>query len=261
MLARVLVLRARLFPRGVFDVVVQIALFFAMYYAYRMLRGAIDDPSGAAQAFQNARNLIDIERSMGLFVEPSVQAWATGKSAIMDAASFVYINAQTSVTVGALAYLYLRHNSHFYFVRNMFFVAFLCAIAGYVLYPTAPPRFFPEWGFYDAVGRLTGVDSADPSLVNSLYNPYAAVPSMHVCFSLMIGIPLAKLVRPRILKWFWGTYPAVVTFVIVVTGNHWIADAVLGALSAGIAAYAAKHMARARPAHWSWRTASPTAVV
>lgn len=258
--ARVLALRARLFPRGVFDVVLQVALFFAMYYAYRLLRGAIDDPAGAAEAFQNARNLIDIERSLGLFVEADVQAWASsGTGWVVDAASVVYVNAQTSVTVGALVYLYLRHNQHFYFVRNMFCVAFICAIVGYVVYPTAPPRFFPEWGFFDAVERLSGIDSADPSLVNSLYNPYAAVPSMHVCFALMIGIPLAKLVRPRPLKVFWWSYPVVVTFVIVVTGNHWIADAVLGALAAGIAALVATHVARARPAHWSWQPARSAA--
>ncbi len=82
--ARFADLRARLFPRGVFDVAVQIALFFAMYYAYRTLRGAIDDPAGAATAFQNARNLIDIERSLGLFIEPSVQAWASSRSFIID---------------------------------------------------------------------------------------------------------------------------------------------------------------------------------
>ena len=251
MLARVLAIRTRLFPRGVFDVVVQVAIFFAMYTAYRTLRGAIDNPEGAAVAFQNARNLIDIERSLGLFVEPSMQAWASSTGFLTDFASAVYVNAQTSVTVGALIYLYLKHNSHFYFVRNMFFVAFLCAIAGYILYPTAPPRFFPEWGFFDAVSEFSGVDNSDPSLVNKLYNPYAAVPSMHIAFSLMIGIPLARLVKWRALKVFWATYPIVVLFVIIVTGNHFIADAVLGAAAAGVAAFAAKHMARG-PAHWGW---------
>ncbi len=259
MLARVLDFRTRLFPRGVFDVVVQVAIFFAMYYAYRMLRGAIDDPAGAAVAFQNARNLIDIERSLGLFVEPSMQAWASGTGFVIDFASVIYLNAQTSVTVGALVYLYLRHNSHFYFVRNMFFIAFLCAIAGYVLYPTAPPRFFPEWGFFDAVAELSGVDSTDPSLVNKLYNPYAAVPSMHVAFSLMIGIPLTKLVKWRALKLFWATYPVVVLFVIIVTGNHFIADAVLGAAAAGIAALTARQMAKAGWAHWSFGPPAPPA--
>lgn len=255
MLARVLTLKARLFPRGVFDVVLQVALFFAMYYAYRLLRGAIDDPEGAAVAFQNARNLIHLERSLGLFIEPGMQAWAESSGFLVDAASVIYVNAQTSVTVGALMYLYLRHNSHFYFVRNMFFVAFLCAVAGYVLYPTAPPRFFPEWGFFDAVAELSGIDSTDPSLVNKLYNPYAAVPSMHICFSLMIGVPLARLVRLRALKIFWGSYPLLVCFVIIVTGNHFLADAVLGAVAAGIAAAAAVGMARLRPAQWGWGAA------
>lgn len=259
MLARVLDLRTRLFPRGVFDVVVQVAIFFAMYYAYRMLRGAIDNPEGAAVAFQNARNLIDIERSLGLFIEPSVQAWASSTGFLTDFASAIYVNAQTSVTVGALIYLYLRHNSHFYFVRNMFFFAFLCAIAGYVFYPTAPPRFFPEWGFFDAVAELSGIDSTDPSLVNKLYNPYAAVPSMHIAFALMIGVPLAKLVKWRALKIFWATYPVMVLFVIVVTGNHFLADAFLGALAAGIAALGAKYTAKARPGHWGFGAPSKPA--
>lgn len=257
MLVRVLDYRTRLFPRGVLDVAVQVAIFFAMYYAYRMLRGAIDNPEGAAIAFENARNLIDIERSLGLFVEPSMQAWASGTGFLVDAASAIYVNAQTSVTVGALAYLYLRHNAHFYFVRNMFFFAFLCAIAGYVLYPTAPPRFFPEWGFFDAVAEFSGISSTDPSLVNKLYNPYAAVPSMHIAFALMIGIPLAKLVKWRVLKVFWATYPVMVLFVIVVTGNHFLADAFLGAVAAVVAALCARTVSRIRPDRWGWGPAAP----
>ena len=255
---RLLAMRSRLFPRGVFDVVLQIALFFAMYYTYRLLRGAIDDPAGAAVAFQNARTLIDIERSLGLFIEPSVQAWAAGTGFLTDASSIMYVNAQTTVTVGALAYLYLRHNSHFYFVRNMFFIAFLIAVSAYMLYPTAPPRFFPEWGFFDAVAEFSGVDSNDQSLVNELYNPYAAVPSMHICFALMVGIPIARLAKSRAVKIFWFSSPMVVLFVIVVTGNHFIADAVLGALTALIAASVATQMARARPTHWSWKPATGT---
>lgn len=257
--ARLTALRARLFPRGVIDVVLQVALFFAMYYAYRALRGIIDTPDVAAVAFENARNLIDIERSLGVFVEPSVQAWASSTGFLTDGASLLYVNAQTSVTVGALIYLYLRHNAQFYFVRNMFFVAFLIAVAGYLLYPTAPPRFFPEWGFFDAVAEFSGVHSTDPSLINELYNPYAAVPSMHICFALMIGVPLMKLAKIRPVRWFWGVYPVLVLFVIVVTGNHFIADAVLGALTAGIAALAATHMARMRPAQWAWKPAAAPA--
>ena len=61
----------------------------------------------------------------------------------------------------------------------MFMVAMGIALVGYTLYPTAPPRFFPEWGFVDTVADFTGVKH-DSSTVNALFNPYAAVPSMHV---------------------------------------------------------------------------------
>ena len=59
--------------------------------------------------------------------------------------------------MGALVYIYMRHNSSFYFVRNMFAVAMWTANLGFMLFPTAPPRFFPEWGFTDSVANLTHV--------------------------------------------------------------------------------------------------------
>ena len=108
------------------------------------------------------------------------------------------MNAQTSVTVAALLYLYLRHNRSFYFVRNMFMIAMAIALVGYVVFPTAPPRFMPEWGFIDTVSDFTGVNVAHRSAsISALFNLYAAVPSMHVAFALMIGWPLARLVRAR----------------------------------------------------------------
>jgi hypothetical protein len=164
----------------------------------------------------------------------------------------MYINAQTSITLGALAWLYFLRNPSFYFVRNMFLVAFGVALVGYALFPTAPPRFFPEWGFFDAVSDFTGVPQ-DSVTIGRLFNPYAAVPSMHVGFALMISIPLARLVRWRALKVFWSLYPLLVVFVIVVTANHFIADAVLGAGAAGIGALAATFMARLRPGVWRFQ--------
>jgi hypothetical protein len=89
--------------------------------------------------------------------------------------------------------------------------------------------------------------------VDALFNPYAAVPSMHAGFALMIGWPLARLVKPRWLKAFWATYPLIVTFVIVATANHFLADAFLGAVTAGLGALAACWLARARPAAWAFR--------
>jgi hypothetical protein len=256
MTARIRSLQARMLPHGWFDVARQVALFAIAYYAYRIVRGAVD--GRAAVAFKHARELISVERATHFFIEPSVQAWALGKEWLVDGASWIYLNAQTSVTVGALVFLYLRRNDSFYFVRNMFVIAMAIALVGYVVYPTAPPRFMPEWGFVDTVSNATGVPH-DSVAANSLFNPYAAVPSMHVAFALMIGLPLARLAHWRVSKVFWRLYPLLITFVIVATANHFIADAILGALTAAVSAYGAAWLARARPHAWAF-TRVPAAV-
>ena len=252
MLARARSLQARALPHGWPDVVRQIALFAAAYYGYRVVRGAVY--GRAATAFENARNLIDAERALHVFVEPTVQAWASGSHLVVDVASWIYINCQTTITLSALIWLYLFRNESFYFVRNMMVVGMVLALIGYIVLPTAPPRFFPEWGFVDSVAQFTGVRS-DSVAIDALFNPYAAVPSMHVAFALMIGWPLALLVRSSVVRVLWIVYPFVMTFVIVVTANHFILDALLGGLTACASAYTASWLARARPAAWAFAPA------
>jgi hypothetical protein len=258
MVARIRLLPARVLPNGWLDVLRQVLLFGLAYLAYRVVRGMVEGRAGAA--FQHARDLIQVERTMHFFVEPSVQAWASGSHFLMDGASWLYVNAQTSVTVAALVYLYLRHNRSSYFVRNMFMIAMVIALVGYMVFPTAPPRFMPEWGFIDSVSDFTGVHvSHASSSMSALLNPYAAVPSMHVAFALMIGWTLAKLTRRKAVQAMWIVYPFLMTFVIVATANHFILDALLGALTAGVSAYGARWLARARPGVWRFSAASAAA--
>ncbi len=257
MVARARLLQARVLPGGWLDALRQVSLFAAAYLAYRLVRGLVE--GRATAAFQHARELISAERTLHLFVEPSVQAWASGSHLLMTCSSWLYVNAQITVTLGALIYLYLRHNRSFYFVRNMFMIAMAIALVGYVIFPTAPPRFMPEWGFIDSVSDVTGVHVSHSSAsLNTLFNPYAAVPSMHVAFALMVGWPLARLVRRRALRVVWFLYPFLMAFVIVVTANHFIVDALLGALTAGAGAYGARWLAHARPGVWRFSRAVPT---
>jgi hypothetical protein len=255
MVARARLLQARLLPSGWLDALRQVSLFAAAYFAYRLVRGLVEGDANAA--FAHARDLISLERTLHLFVEPSIQAWASGSHVVMVLSSWLYVNAQTSVTIGALLYLYLRHNRSFYFVRNMFMIAMAIALVGYTVFPTAPPRFMPEWGFIDSVSDLTGVHVSHASAAASaLFNPYAAVPSMHVAFALMIGWPLARLARSSAVRVLWLVYPFLMTFVIVVTANHFIFDALLGALTAAASAYGASLLARRRPTVWGFSTVS-----
>ncbi len=239
----------RWLPSGWLDAIRQLALFAGAYYAYRLVRGFVDGK--ATLAFENARALVDAERALGLFFEPGLQAWAKGEDWLLTSANWMYVNSHFVVTTTFLIWLYLFRNHAYYFVRNMFMVAMGLALVGYMAFPTAPPRFLPEWGFTDTVANFVG-ETAENS-ANVLYNPFAAVPSMHVAFALMIAIPAIYLVRTRVLKVLWAFYPVVVTFVVMVTANHFWLDAALGALVAAVSAYAASAaFARARPEAWSF---------
>jgi hypothetical protein len=244
----------RLLPSGPADLIRQIVLFCGAYYLYRLVRGIVDERVGVA--FANARHIVHFEQGLGIFPEPSIHRFAETHEAITDVASWMYVNSHFVVTTVALAFIYLRRNDSFYFVRNMFMVAMGIALVLYGVYPTAPPRLLPELGFSDSVADFTGVHTDDSSL---LVNPYAAIPSMHVCFALMLGASMARVVRRRWAVSLWRVYPLLVTFVVIATANHWWVDAALGGVTAALAwAAAAGFFARVRPEAWAWRRAPAT---
>ncbi|CAB4912460.1 unannotated protein [freshwater metagenome] len=249
---------SRLLPNGPIDAALQLVVVVIAYTLYQNTRGLINDQLGASQAFANADWIVSTERLLHLDMEAGIQSFARSVPGLSDAASLMYLNAQFSVTFGAMIYIYLRHNEAFGFVRNMFIGAWTLALIGYVLLPTAPPRLVPGLGIHDAVAEMTKVDPADQtSTVSKLFNPYAAVPSMHVGFSLMIGIPLARLSRHRVTKVFWSAYPVVVLFVVMATGNHFFLDGVFGALAVGISALVARRLGQLRPHAWQFGAREP----
>ena len=248
-------LTGRWLPQGWFDALRQLALFGGAYYAYRLVRGFVDGNPGLA--FENARLLVDAERAMGLFFEASLQdSVERAAPVVLDASNWMYVNSHFVVTTTFLIWLYIARNHAFYYVRNMFMVAMGLALVLYVAFPTAPPRFMPEWGFTDTVATFVG-EGAESS-ANVLYNPYAAVPSMHVAFGLMIGLSGVRLVRGRVLSALFYVYPFWVTLVTVITANHFWVDAALGALAAALAFSLARAAARTRPEAWAFRRALPS---
>jgi membrane-associated phospholipid phosphatase len=255
MRARLRQIDTRVLPRGWQDVVRQVALFLGAYVLYQVVRGLIDG-NDVAKASWNATKVINLERTLHVFIEPSIQAWALNEHWLMDIADWTYLNAHYIVTLATLVFIYLRRNDSFYFVRNMFMIAMLIALVGYAVYPTAPPRLMPEWGFTDAIQQFTGV-TAEHGPSSALLNLYAAIPSMHVCFSLMLGVPMSRFVRHRVARIAWLLYPLFITFVVIATGNHYLTDVVLGAFTAGVSfLLAGQLLARARPDAWAFRQAT-----
>jgi hypothetical protein len=241
-------------PNGWVDAARQLGLFVLADLCYETVRGIAEGQR--AEAFANGAAIIDIERSTHTFFEADLQAALVDHRWIIDVANFAYMNTHFIITAAFLVWLYLFRNQTFYFVRNMFMVAMGLALVGYLLLPTAPPRLFPEEGFIDTITALAQVNH-DSALVKIFVNPYAAVPSMHIAFALMIGVCGALISRHPVTRAFWCLYPLIVFFVVVVTANHFWLDAAAGALVAALAALAARQiLARVRPGVWSWRPAT-----
>ena len=122
--------------------------------------------------------------------------------------------------------MHRRHPERFPLVRTTFVAATALALVGYVFYPAAPPRL-AELGFSDTVTTSTGLDLSS-DLLGALYNPFAAVPSLHFGYALIVGVALAWIAERRWVRLVGVVYPAAMLVIIVATGNHFLLDAALG---------------------------------
>ncbi len=242
-------------PQGWGDAGRQLGILVLVDTAYELVRGIADGQRTVAIA--HGQQVIDIERSTHTFFEPGLQAFFLPAHWLIDVANQAYLNAQFSIALGFLVWLYLCRNESYYFVRNMFVVSMGLALVGYTLFPTAPPRMFPEHGFVDTITDFSNVNH-DSTLAKIFINPYAAVPSMHCAFAMMIGVTGAIVCRNRVAKVFWAAWPLLIAWVVIVTANHYWVDVALGWMVAATSAVVAQRLlARARPHAWAWRTSSP----
>jgi membrane-associated phospholipid phosphatase len=217
----------RVLPRGWFDLVRQVLIWFGFVLAYQVARGIAD--RSPSVAFDNARGVIDVERRVTGLWELSLQSWTESSEALGLLTSWTYWLSQFAVVGLALLWVYVRHYDHFIRFRNLLMVANVLGLIGYVLLPTAPPRYFPELGFVDTLASL-GAPNHGSTLVQLAANPYAAMPSLHAADALIVGVMLAVLVRPVWLKALWLLWPAWVWFAVMATANHFWLD-----IAAGIA--------------------------
>jgi hypothetical protein len=238
----------RLLPRGPLDLLLQFALLAGAYWAWRHARGAVD--GGIGISFSHARDIVSAERSLGLLFEPSVQHWAVSAGWPAALASGGYANLHFKGSCLMLAILYFGYRGSFGFVRNAVIAAMAISVIGYAFFPTAPPRFLPELGL-DPSSAVTGNTPLLSHPGDALFNPFAAVPSMHVGLSVILAWSLGLLVRPKVLRVALFAYPLLMTYVVVASGNHFWLDAVFGLLTAALATGVALLLARLNPA-WSF---------
>jgi PAP2 superfamily protein len=215
----------RLLPRGWFDLFRQVLIWFGFVLAYQVARGVAD--RSPAVAFENARGVIDVERRVTGLWELSLQSWTESWHALTVLTSWTYWLSQFAVVGLALLWVYFRRYEHFIRFRNLLMLANVIGLVGYVLLPTAPPRYFPELGFVDTLAAL-GTPNHGSAFVEIASNPYAAMPSLHAADALIVGVTLAILVRPPWLKALWLIWPAWVWFAVMATANHFWLDIAAG---------------------------------
>jgi hypothetical protein len=206
---------------------VEVATLAALYGVYEVVRG-----QGNA-TFTVARDhtdwIVTLERHLHLFGERAVQRAAHALPGLPTTLGIAYIALHFLGTAAFLVWLHRRHPERFPRVRNTLIGSTGIALALYVVFPVAPPRL-AHLGFVDTVSHNAKVNLSS-DLLGSLYNPFAAVPSLHFGYAFLIGITLAAIARRPVLRVLAFAYPALVLFVIVATGNHFFFDAAAGAVA------------------------------
>ncbi|MCZ7588548.1 MAG: phosphatase PAP2 family protein [Gaiella sp.] len=221
----------------------EIAGLAVLYGLYEVIRGAGTENVQAAMT--HTADIVAVEQALGLYAERSVQQAFEAIPFAPSLLGLLYVLLHFAGTAVALTWIHRKHPDRFPLVRTTFVAATALALVGYVFYPAAPPRL-ADLGFSDTVTHSTGLDLSS-DLLGALYNPFAAVPSLHFGYALIVGIALATIASRRALRVAGALYPAAMLLIIVATGNHFFVDAALGGLAV-VVGWLAAHMLVAPPA-------------
>ena len=220
-----------------------IAIAFLLYF---WVRGAVIDRPEAA--YWHARDVIDLQRSLGFFWEDDLNNWVADRKSwaqLMNVAYF-YLHFPLIIVFGIWLYFYRRRQ--YTFVRDSFLASGAIALVVYWLYPVAPPRELPALaaqfdaaaptyilGFFDTMKAYLGY-AYDTQSTRAFVNPYAAMPSLHFGWDLLLGIAIIAAFRRKALAWLAVAIgiglPLLQIFAITTTANHYLIDAVAGGIVA-----------------------------
>ncbi|MFC7260616.1 phosphatase PAP2 family protein [Streptomyces lutosisoli] len=202
---------------------------FAVYKVGRQLA-----TGHTAEAFGNAHKVWDLERAVHLPGEGAVQTALLHSDTLVHIANTYYATIHFPATAGFLIWLYLRRPAHYIWARRVLAVVTGAALLGHLTFPLAPPRLLAEAGLIDT-GQAYGptVYGAHPA-TDSMANQFAAMPSLHFGWALMVAIGLIAATKSR-WRWLWLLHPLLTLVVIVGTANHYWLDAIVATALLGIA--------------------------
>ena len=219
---------------------IELAALVVLYGVYELVRGFGGQDWIAARA--HTADIVALEQRFSLFVERDIQSAFSAIAGAPAVLGFLYVALHFAGTAAAAIWIHHRHPAAFAHLRTTLIVATALALIGYVFYPAAPPRL-SGMGFTDTVTSHTGLNLSSDFL-GSLYNPIAAVPSLHFGYALAVGVALAGVMKRRSLRIAFALYPALMLLVIVATGNHFFFDAAAGGLVVAVGWLVASRLAR-----------------
>jgi hypothetical protein len=204
----------------------EVAIGLGIYGVYLTVRHLVVNADGQRRAAENAQRIVALERRLGIHVEPEVQAILLPRRRVVAVLNVAYVTLNVGLTVGWLMRLFRRRDPEYQRLRRAAALATLGAQPVFLLFPTAPPRTLDH--FVDTIADVSGVD-LDKGVVARLYDPIAAMPSIHITYAVVTAAGIVQTSRSPLAKALAPAYPPAVAFVIFATANHYVLDALAGA--------------------------------
>ncbi len=212
-------------PEGRFSrFLLELSVLLLAYFSYHLVRGAVN--GRVEQAFTNADNLIYLEQSLGIFWEIQLQGLILSHQFLIDFFNAVYVWGHIPVVVVLALWIYFFRREWFAQYRNAFLISGAIGLVFFITLPTAPPRYLADIGFVDTVTLYNNAYRVlqPPAFVNQ----YAALPSLHLGWNLLVGLAVFRTTRAWYARAFGLLMPLLMMAGIVLTANHYILDGVLG---------------------------------
>lgn len=201
----------------------ELLLVAGLFLVYKLGRQLAADHTG--EAFRNADHVWHLERALHLPGEGAVQSLLLHGDTLVRVANTYYATVHFPATVGLLVWLYLRRPAHYVWTRRVLAALTAAALVLHLAFPLAPPRMLAATGLIDTA-HVYGPSVYGPPTTDHLSNQFAAMPSLHFGWALMVALALVAATRSR-WRWLWLLHPLLTLLVIVGTANHYWLDALV----------------------------------
>ena len=216
------------------------ALGLGVYGAYLLVRKLVVTEEGRRKAAANAERIVALERRLGVHVEPELQALLLPRRRLVAGLNVAYATLNVGLTVGWLIRLFHGRHPEFHRLRRAAVLTTLGAQPVFLFFPVAPPRTLDH--FVDTIADVSGVD-LDTGLIAKLYDPIAAMPSIHVAYAVVTAAGIAETSGSALARTLSPAYPPLVALVVFTTANHYVLDALAGATLGVLALRLARRLA------------------